>query len=63
MRGLRSFIAAYKVLGRVLPNCLDVVNPLECALTGLQSNDKLLWDENLTFMFKAERGTYQGTNP
>ena len=53
VKGLRSFIGAYKVLGCVLPNCSDVVDPLECALTGLQSNDKLLWDENLTRKFKT----------
>ena len=29
VKGLRSFIGAYKVLGRVLPNCSDVVDPLE----------------------------------
>ena len=53
VKGLRSFIGAYKVLGRVLPNCSDVVDPLECTLTGLQSNDKLPWDENLTLKFKT----------
>ena len=53
VKGLRSFIGAYKVLGHVLPNCSDVVDPLECALTGLQSNDKLLWDENLTLKFQT----------
>ena len=51
MKGLRSFTGAYKVLGCVLPNCSDVVDPLECTLTGLQSNDKLLWNENLTLKF------------
>ena len=49
----RSFIGAYKVLSRVLPNCSNVIAPLECALTGLQSSDRLLWDENLTFRFKS----------
>ena len=53
VKGLRSFIGTYKVLGRVLPNCSDVVDPLEFALTGLQSSDKLLWDENLTLKFKT----------
>ena len=53
VKGLRSFIGAYKVLSRVLPNCSNVVDPLEQALTGLQSTDKLLWDENLTFRFKT----------
>ena len=53
MKGLCSFIGTCKVLGRVLPDCSDVVDPLECALTGLQSTDKLLWDENLTLWFKT----------
>ena len=53
VKGLRSFIGAYKALGRVLPNCSDTVDPLECTLIGLQSNDKLLWDENLTLKFKT----------
>ena len=33
VKGLRSFIGAYKVLGRVLPNCSDVVDPLEYDIT------------------------------
>ena len=54
MKHLRSFIRAYKVLGRVLPNCSDVADSLECGLTGLQSNDKLLRDENLTLTLKLK---------
>ena len=42
VKGLQSFIGTYKVLSRVLPTCSDVIDPLECALTGLQSTDKLL---------------------
>ncbi|XP_044173496.1 uncharacterized protein LOC114951707 [Acropora millepora] len=53
VKGLRSFIGAYKVLSRVLPNCSNVIDPLECALTGLQSSDRLMWDENLTSRFKS----------
>ena len=37
----------------MLPNYSNVIAPLECALTGLQSSDRLLWDENLTFRFKS----------
>ena len=60
MKGLRSFIGTYKALGRVLPNCSDTVDPLECTLIGLQSNDKLLWDENLTLKFKtAQENLYR----
>ena len=53
VKGLRSFIGAYKVLSRVLLNCSNVIDPLECALTGLQSSDRLMWDENLTSRFKS----------
>ena len=45
VKGLRSFIAAYEVLSRVLPNCSNV--------TGLQSSDRLMWSENLTSRFKS----------
>ena len=53
VRGLKSFIGAYKVHSRVLPNCSNVIAPLGCVLTGLQSSDRLLWDENLTSKFKS----------
>ena len=53
VKGLRSFIGVYKVLSHVLPNCSDIVDPLESTLTGLQSSNKLIWDENLTFRFKS----------
>ena len=53
VKGLRSIIGAYKVLSRVLPNCSNVIDPLECALTGPQSSDRLLWDENITSRFKS----------
>ena len=46
VKGLRSFISAYKVLSHVLPNCSNVIDPLKCALTGLQSSNRLPWDEN-----------------
>lgn len=56
MKGLRSFIGAYKSLSRVLPNCSKGIDPLECALTGLQSSDRLLWGENLSSRVKSAQG-------
>ena len=53
VKDLRSFIGAYKVLSRVLPNCSDSINPLKCSITSLQSQDKLRWDESLTHSFQA----------
>ena len=53
VKDLRSFIGAYKVLSRVLPNCSDSINPLKCSITSLQSQDKLRWDESLTHSFQV----------
>ena len=47
VKGLRSFIGAYKVLSRVLPRCSHLIDPLECAISGLQSSDTIKWDDGL----------------
>lgn len=47
VKGLRSFLGAYKVLGRVIPNCSDILNPLESSIGGLQSKDRIQWTEEL----------------
>ncbi len=52
VRDLRSFIGAYKVLGRVLPQCTHIIAPLETSIAGLQSKDKIKWSETLTQQFK-----------
>jgi hypothetical protein len=50
--GLRSFIGAYKVLGRVLPQCAHFIAPLESAIAGQQSCDKIKWSDTLSQQFK-----------
>ena len=47
VRGLRSFIGAYKVLSRVLPNCSAHTSPLGSAIAGYQSQDKIVWTDDL----------------
>ena len=47
VKGLRSFIGAYKVLSRVLPHCSQLIDPRESSLAGLQSHDPLQWDDYL----------------
>ena len=42
VRGLRSFIGAYKVLSRVLPHCSAHFSQLETMVAGGQSQDKLV---------------------
>lgn len=56
VRGLRSFIGAYKVLGRVLPKCSIHISPLENAIAGCQSQDKVIWtDELYQKFFNAQK--------
>ena len=47
VRGLRSFIGAYKVPSRVLPNCSAHTSPLESAIAGYQFQDKIVWTNDL----------------
>ena len=43
VRGLRSFIGAYKMLSRVLPQCSHLIASLEEKISGLKSTDKIVW--------------------
>ena len=53
---MRSFIGAYKFLSRVLPGCATAVTPLDDAITGMSSQDKLVRSEDLADKFsRAQR--------
>ena len=45
VQGLRSFVGAYKVLSRVLPGYVDLLDPLDRLTAGRQSCEKLAWSE------------------
>ena len=51
MHGLRSFIGAYKVLARVLPSYALSLAPVENAISGQLSKDKIHWTDELTEHF------------
>lgn len=51
VKGLRSFIGAYKFLSRVLPDCAHILAPLEEFIGGLQSQDKISWTSELINTF------------
>jgi hypothetical protein len=56
VKGMWSFIGAYKVLARVIPNCADIVAPLDNVLSGKSSNDKIEWTDHLRDAFmKAQK--------
>lgn len=52
VKGLRSFIGAYKILSRVIPRCSDKVAPLDKMIAGLKSNDRLTWTDQTSEAFK-----------
>ena len=51
--GLRSFIGAYKVLARVLPRCSTLLAPLDDAVAGRQTNETVVWSDDLQTAFAA----------
>jgi len=53
VKGMRSFIGAYKFLSRVLPNCASIIAPLDNAISGLASQDKVSWSDTLLDDFKS----------
>ena len=53
VKGLRSFIGAYKVLARVLPGCAAILSPLDAAVAGKDSNSRLIWTDSLHEAFKV----------
>ena len=50
--GLRSFIGAFKVLSRVVPECSSLMSPLDDAAAGRQTKDKLTWSDDLRAAFR-----------
>ena len=59
VRGLRSFIGAYKVLSRVLPNCSAHTSPIESAIAGYQFQDKIVWTDDLYQKFySAQKSSF-----
>lgn len=55
VKGLRSYIGAYKMLSRVLPHCSQVIDPMESAISGMNSSDKVKWTENLRTAFSRSQ--------
>ena len=53
VRGMRSFIGAYKVLGHVISGCAVLISPLDNAIAGSQPQDKIEWFEKLSTDFST----------
>jgi len=59
VRGLRSFIGAYKILSRVLPGCSAIISPLDDAIAGLESHTKIVWTDDLRHKFAHAQQSLQ----
>ena len=57
VNGMRSFIGAYKFLSRVLPGCAAAIAPLDDAIAGMSSQDKLTGSEELADSFTRAQKT------
>jgi hypothetical protein len=56
VKGMRSFIGAYKVLARVIPRCTDILSPLDNVCAGRSSHEKITWTDDLRSTFtKAQK--------
>ena len=45
VKQLKSFIGAYKILARVIPECAKVIAPLDTIAAGRPSSEKVTWNE------------------
>ena len=61
--GLRSYIGAYKTLGKVMPRCADIVVPLDDAISGMQPKEKLVWTDELLAAFNRSRKFLSSSKP
>ena len=49
---MRSFIGAYKALSRCIPHYSSLMSPLENSIKGLQGNNAIQWDPDLSLHFR-----------
>ena len=59
VKGMRSFIGAYKVLARVLPGCSAYLSPLDETTAGKQSQDHISWSDELLQSFQRAQSALQ----
>ena len=62
IKALEIFIRTYKVLSHVLPNCSNMMAPLDLAATGKQSTDKNHWLDELKDMFTTDQHILDNTH-
>ena len=53
VKGLRSFLSGYKILAHIIKHCSHFLSPLEDAVGGHASADKITWSEALLQTFNS----------
>ena len=53
---MRSFIGAFKMLASVIPRCASFLYPLDSVVAGHQSQDAILWTDELCSAFVEAQG-------
>lgn len=56
---MRSFVGAYKVLSRVIPQCSTHLAPLDHITAGRQSQESILWTDELRSAFQKAQHAIQ----
>ena len=59
VRSMRAFIGAYKALSRAISKCASILTPLETAVAGAKSQDKLSWSDDLHTAFTKAQNYLQ----
>ena len=62
VKGLRSYLGAYKVISRVVKGCSHVLSPLEEYAAGKSSSDKIVWSDDLRASFEKAKITVNSAN-
>ena len=55
VKGLRSFIGAYKVLAQVIKGCSQLLSPLDDSIAGKSLSDKIVWSDDLLSAFNKAK--------
>ena len=61
VKGMRSFIGAYKMLARVIPSCASYLSPLDGSIAGLKSQDRIHWTDELHDSFAKAQSAIQSS--
>ncbi len=59
VKDLKSFIGAYKVLARVIPDCSKIIAPLDNIVAGRGSSDKIVWSDQVDIDFRKAKSHLQ----